>query len=135
MSEQVIKDWTQGGDQLVFQRCLSCQHIWYFRRGFCPACGSEKCETLASKGRGVVHAVTVVHRAPSEEFRALVPYALVLVDMDEGFRVMGHAEADVKIGSFVSFVIRRLAFSQLPLFFPIMHRAIEESPKTVYRNF
>jgi uncharacterized OB-fold protein len=37
-----------------------------------------------------VYALTAVTRAPSEAFRALVPYTLVLVDLDEGPRVMAH---------------------------------------------
>ena len=51
-----------------------------------------------SRGEGTVFAVTVVARAPSDEFRALAPYTLVLVDLDEGFRLMGHAVPGVAIG-------------------------------------
>ena len=43
-------------------------------------------------------AVTEVARAPSDEFRALAPYTLVLVQLDEGPRLMAHATAGVHIG-------------------------------------
>ena len=48
-------------------------------------------EWHASKGRGTIYAVTVVTRAPSDDFRALAPYTLVLVELDEKSRVMAHA--------------------------------------------
>jgi uncharacterized OB-fold protein len=38
-------------------------------------------------GAGVVHAFTVVHRAPAE-YRSEVPYVVALVDLDEGVRMM-----------------------------------------------
>ena len=39
--------------------------------------------------------------APTEEFKALVPYDLVLVDLAEGARVMGHATPGLAIGDAV----------------------------------
>uniref|UniRef100_UPI0028B140D7 Zn-ribbon domain-containing OB-fold protein n=1 Tax=Diaphorobacter nitroreducens TaxID=164759 RepID=UPI0028B140D7 len=45
-----------------------------------------------------VRATTVVARAPSEDFRALAPYTLAIVQLDEGPRLMGHAAAGVQIG-------------------------------------
>jgi len=86
MSETL--DWTRGGTALHYQQCPSCQHLWYFERDFCPACGHTTPNSQQALGRGVVHATTLVHRAPSDEFRAIVPYQMVLVDMAEGFRVM-----------------------------------------------
>ena len=48
-----------------------------------------------------MHALTVVTRAPAEEFRALAPYTLVLVTLDEGPRVMGHGAPGLTIGQVV----------------------------------
>jgi len=45
-----------------------------------------------------LYATTVVTRAPSEEFRALAPYTIAIVELDEGPRLMGHARAGVAIG-------------------------------------
>lgn len=53
-------------------------------------------------GRGTVYAVTVVTRAPSDEFRSLAPYTLVLVDLEEGSRVMAHGVPGLAIGDKVS---------------------------------
>ncbi len=110
------RDWTGGGDQLLFQQCSACHHTFYFRRGFCPACGDASPVTLPSKGQGTVHASALVQRAPSDGFRAIVPYRIVLVDMDEGFRVMGHAEPSLAIGDLATCRIETIAGRPLPFF-------------------
>jgi uncharacterized OB-fold protein len=78
-------------------RCNNCGHGWYFARTFCPRCGSTDVVTKAASGKGVVHAVTVVDRAPTPEMKALAPYTLVMVDADEGFRLMAHGEPGLSI--------------------------------------
>jgi uncharacterized OB-fold protein len=81
-----------------YQRCRACAAVWYFRRAFCPRCGSRSAEGLVASGRGTVAAATTVHRAPTPELRDAVPYRLVLVDAVEGFRLMAHAELAAQIG-------------------------------------
>ena len=93
-----LRDWTQGEAAIVYQRCGGCGAVWYFRRDFCPRCGKTRPTVLRSSGRGTVCAQTLVHRAPSEALRSQVPYLIALVDMEEGFRVMGHADARLAIG-------------------------------------
>jgi uncharacterized OB-fold protein len=109
-------DWIRGGDKLLFQRCSACRHTFYFHRSFCPACGDASPVTLPSKGQGTVHARTLVQRAPSEEFRAIVPYCIVLVDMAEGFRVMAHADPSLAIGDAAMCRIDIIAGRALPFF-------------------
>lgn len=41
--------------------------------------------------------MTQVGRAPTDAFKALVPYTLAIVLLDEGFKLMGHAESSVGI--------------------------------------
>ena len=65
-----------------------------------------------SAGRGTVHATTVVRR------RGEAPTNLILVDLDEGFRMMSRVDgpepADVRIGQRV-----RVAFdAEVPVFVP-----------------
>ena len=110
------QDWTQGGSQLLHQHCKACGHVWYFFRPFCPACGDDSPEQIQGNANGVVCATTLVHRAPDERFKALVPYRLVLVDMQDGMRVMGHAEASLHIGDKVRCDIHTLAGQALPFF-------------------
>jgi uncharacterized OB-fold protein len=109
-------DWTRGTPGVAFQRCEGCAHVWYFRREFCPACGKTEPQALASAGTGTIHASTLVHRAPSDEFRALAPYRVVLVDLDEGFRMMGHGEPSLVIADRVHCQFRSVADRLLPYF-------------------
>ena len=119
MSTGALGGWTIGEKRLTFQRCQRCQHAWYFRRDFCPACGGKLPEQCFSKGVGVIAAITVIHRAPNEVFRTLAPYGVALADMDEGFRVMGHCESvATKIGDAVQLQFVERAGLLLPLFVP-----------------
>jgi uncharacterized protein len=94
-------DWTQGVEKIAYQTCASCLSTWYFRRHFCPGCGATAPIDRCSRGSGIVQAVTIVARAPSEKLRAYTPYCIVLVDLDEGFRMMAHGDKDLQIGDLV----------------------------------
>lgn len=93
-----VRDWTRAEAGIAYQRCEGCRAVWYFRREFCPGCGRPQPATLQASGRGIVYAHTLVHRAPTEALRARAPYLLALVDMEEGFRVMGQGDARLAIG-------------------------------------
>lgn len=112
-----MSDPIQAGDAaLSYQRCAACGHGWYFERNFCPACGEARPQDLRSEGRGTVYASTLVHRAPSEEFKPLLPYTIVLVDMREGFRAMGHAEPGLALDCPVRCEMRQIAGRAIPFF-------------------
>jgi uncharacterized OB-fold protein len=59
-------------------------------------------------GRGTIHSYTVVRRAPGPAFAADVPYAVVLVELVEGPRMLSNlvsAEVDaIRIGDPVEVV-------------------------------
>jgi uncharacterized protein len=95
---RTILDWTAGDAGIAYQRCEGCGALWYFHRGFCPRCGRDAPKSLQASGRGTVHALTRVYRAPTEALRPYAPYTIVLVDTDEGFRVMAHGDAALSIG-------------------------------------
>lgn len=114
-------DWTCGCPALAYQQCGGCGQIWYFRRSFCPHCGSERVAVKAASGRGTVYATTLVSRAPSEALRAFVPYKIILVDAEEGFRVMAHGERELVIGDSVTAQFRSFG----PLLIPYFERRQE----------
>lgn len=101
-AQEFSADWTSGIEAMTFQSCPACKSAWYFRRRFCPSCGAPDPVTKQAGGGGVVYAETLVHRAPVPEAREHVPYKIVLVDIDEGVRVMAHGEQGLKIGDKVS---------------------------------
>ena len=81
-----------------YQHCSSCGGAQTLARYACQHCGALALHWRDSLGHGTVRAATVVARAPSDDFRPLAPYTLVLVLFDEGFRLMAHASPDVHIG-------------------------------------
>lgn len=116
MTPAFAGDWTSGQPTLAFQRCQRCGERWLFARSFCPHCGSRDVEMQTASGLGRVHATTLVTRAPSEALRAHAPYRLVLVDADEGVRVMAHAAPDVAIGDRVAASFRPFGDGLVPYF-------------------
>lgn len=109
-------DWTRGQPALAFQACRPCGHRWLFARSFCPRCGATDVETRPASGRGTVHASTLVVRAPSEDLRAHAPYCLVLVDAEEGFRLMAHGAPGIAIGDTVTASFRPFGAGLVPYF-------------------
>lgn len=108
--------------ELAYQRCTSCDAAVFFPRSICPACGTGNPAWHVSAGTGTVHACSVVHRAPPA-YQDKAPYAVVLVDLDEGFRMMsGMVDCDpesVAIGDRVSVVFRDDADGRaVPYFVP-----------------
>ncbi len=92
-----------------YLQCTRCGASQSLIRYACGACMDQRLEWRDSCGRGVVCASSVVSRAPSDLYRSLVPYTLVLVDLVEGPRVMAHAETGVRIGDRVSATFFQLA--------------------------
>lgn len=86
---------------LRYQRCTQCGHAQTPTRLACARCGDAALQWRDASGEGVVVAASVVSRAPSDEFRALAPYTLVLVQLAEGPCVMGHAAPGTAIGDAV----------------------------------
>lgn len=84
--------------ELQAQRCGACGRIVYLRRPFCPTCGSADVATSTMSGSGTVRARTIVRRPPTPELRKLAPFALFLVEADEGFRFMAHGPENLQIG-------------------------------------
>ena len=74
--------------RLLLQHCLACGHVQVYQQGLCRECGSERLEHRAASGRGRVHSFSVVHRAPGPAFRADAPYAVLLVELEEGPRMI-----------------------------------------------
>lgn len=105
--------------EIVWQRCADCGAAQRLARYACTACGSTRLDWRASGAQGTVFAVSVVSRAPTEEFRPLAPYGLALVDLDEGARLMGHAPVDLKIGERVRAEVFSLGERRLVRFAPV----------------
>jgi uncharacterized OB-fold protein len=91
--------------KLGYQCCADCSAAVFYPRVLCPVCGSGALEWRESAGRGTVYATTAVHSRNRD------PRNVVLVDLDEGFRMMSRVEGvpaeEVEIGTRVRFEVRQ----------------------------
>jgi uncharacterized protein len=91
--------------KLGYQRCADCSEAVFYPRVLCPVCGSGALEWRESAGRGTIYATTAVHSRNHD------PRNVVLVDLDEGFRMMSRVEGvpaeEVEVGTRVRFEVRQ----------------------------
>ena len=69
--------------QLLLPTCEDCGTTFWYPRTTCPGCLSDRLRWSAAADTGVVHAVSVMQRPEK--------YPVVLVDLDEGVRLMSNA--------------------------------------------
>lgn len=88
--------------RLVYQECRGCRSAIFYPRVVCPSCMSEDLEFVPSSGRGTIYSYTTLYRAGHPAFAEEVPYTIVLVDLDEGVRLIADlvdsAPEDVAVG-------------------------------------
>ena len=75
--------------RLHLQQCAGCARVLHPPRYSGPGCGSDDLAFVASAGRGRLFSWTVTHRPVDPGWAARVPYATVVVAMDEGVRLVG----------------------------------------------
>lgn len=73
--------------ELRLQRCTRCSKVFFYPRSACPGCGSDQVEWFASSGHGRLHTYVISHRA-APGFEAQVPYAIAVVELEEGPRLL-----------------------------------------------
>jgi uncharacterized OB-fold protein len=83
--------WFTSG-QLALQRCAACAVVQHPPEEVCHACGSSSFTTRVVAPAGTVHSYTVAHHAVHTALEPFVPYAVVLVSLDEvpEVRVVGN---------------------------------------------
>ena len=74
--------------KLLLQHCRHCRNVQYYQQATCRECGSDELEHRPATGRGKVHSFSVVYRAPGPAFKQDVPYAVLLVELAEGPRMI-----------------------------------------------
>lgn len=73
--------------KFMLQRSRSSGKCFFYPRVAEPVTGARDLEWVQASGRGTVHATTVVRLKPPQQ-----PYNVVLVDLEEGPRVMSRVE-------------------------------------------
>lgn len=78
-------------ERFLVQWCGACNTPIFYPREVCPQClSSESLEWRESAGTGQVHAVSVQHRPANPLMADRVPYAVAIVELDDGIRLMSN---------------------------------------------
>jgi uncharacterized OB-fold protein len=74
--------------ELRFQRCTNCGTWRHVPRDMCAKCGSFAWEWAKSSGKGKLFSWTTAVQPMLPQFADLVPYSPVVIEMDEGVRLV-----------------------------------------------
>jgi uncharacterized OB-fold protein len=110
--------------RLCFQRCTDCGTWRHLPRILCANCGSPKWQWSPSSGRGRIFSWTVTHQPLVKNFPEQVPYAVIVVELEEGVRMVsglrGMAPADLTLDCPVEVVFENAGDgAKLPFFRPL----------------
>ena len=75
--------------ELKLQKCLECGKVHFPPSPGCPYCGSTDHEWVRISGKGKVYSWTVVNAPISPDLKDDVPFAVGLVELDVGARIVG----------------------------------------------
>jgi uncharacterized OB-fold protein len=88
--------------RLVVQRCAGCGALRFPPRELCSACLATDVEWTQVSGRGEVFSYNVMHQIYHPAFASEVPYAVVVVKLAEGPKlvsnVVGCPPDEIRIG-------------------------------------
>ena len=79
--------------ELALPYCDSCDAPRWPPRAFCRRCYTEPVRWQAVDPVGTVYTYSVIHRAFSDAYRDWVPYAIVVVTLADGVRLLGRLRA------------------------------------------
>jgi uncharacterized protein len=106
--------------ELVIQQCQECGLHRHYPQYLCPRCSSPRWTWSPVSGRGHIYTFTVTHQPFSKSWGARTPYAVAVVELEEGVRMvsdLSDAEVDrVEIGQPVEVYFEDLAEVTLPRF-------------------
>lgn len=104
---------------LPLQQCRACDGWVWFPRVVCPSCFENALEWREASGNGEIAAVSIVHRTHHKDYEPHVPIVLVLVELEEGARMvsslLGENRLEASIGDRVR-VTAKGRWSTLPQF-------------------
>ncbi|HEY8517102.1 MAG TPA: OB-fold domain-containing protein [Candidatus Binatia bacterium] len=76
--------------ELVVQRCTDCGLLRFPPREVCSRCWSRNADWTKVSGRGEVYSFYVMHQIYHPGFATEVPYPVVVVELEEGVRVLSN---------------------------------------------
>ena len=76
--------------KLVLKKCKACGHVDHPPYLYCTACSSEDAEWIEASGKARLYAYAVNTYAVPFPFMEDLPYALAMVDLPEGPRIISN---------------------------------------------
>jgi uncharacterized protein len=73
--------------ELVIQRCAACGQHFFYPRSTCPRCASDDVPWVRASGRATLYSYVINH-LPVPGFSEDGPYAIAVVELAEGPRMM-----------------------------------------------
>lgn len=104
------------------QQCNVCKKLQFYPRVICSHCWSKNISWVEIDRVGEIYSHTTVHRAPSIEFKHLIPYTLVYVKYPGNLFFVGYllndgSNGEVRIGARVEMCFERINSEvSLPVF-------------------
>jgi len=99
-------------NELRVQRCTACGTHRFPARAICSECLSLESEWVPVSGRGEIFSFNVMHQVYHPGFAGEVPYAVVVVKLAEGTKMIsnlvGVSPQDIRIGMPVRVVFERI---------------------------
>lgn len=120
---QITEGYWQAANEgrLAVQCCQDCGKHQFPPRPFCLSCESDKVDWRDVSGEGVIYTYTINYRSSDAYLKKRLPYAVVVVNLDEGVRMMANLfnadPSEIAIGKRVRVVFERASETiQLPQF-------------------
>ena len=118
--------WDALGDgRLLATRCKGCDRLSFPPKTHCPGCLVADIDWVELSGRGRLYSATRVHAGPAR-FAADIPYAIGIVDLDEGVRLVTRLLGEAGPGSLdeeIDIVVTR--YRDGPLFAAMLARELD----------
>jgi uncharacterized OB-fold protein len=105
--------WTgNAAGELRVQCCNDCKTTRFPASRWCPHCLSEDTSWQPTSGKGQVWSFCVFHRAYFKGFAGDIPYAVALIELDEGVKIysnlVGVPREKINIGMRVRAVFEKV---------------------------
>lgn len=109
--------------KFVLQRCTQCNGWVFYPRGHCPHCWGGELKWTPASGLGRLRSFSVVHRPGHAAWKAVAPYALGIVDLEEGPTMLSTLPVEqleaLQVGMQVGVRFVQIGSFTLPMFSPV----------------
>jgi len=98
--------------KLLIQRCDSCGVAQFYPREFCVSCLSDDIAWVEASGKGRIYTFTLCHIPGNPAMADKLPYAIAMIDLDEGVRMLTEiiqsSQSHIRVGARVELVFEKL---------------------------